>query len=65
MENRFPGSTCGEFPCCQDTDVCKKFFGHSALSGTAISSRDERSKSEQKSCSQRGSGFCETWQWIL
>lgn len=26
MENRFPGSTCGEFPCCQDTDVCKKFF---------------------------------------
>ena len=26
MENRFPGSTCGEFPCCQDTDVSKKFF---------------------------------------
>ena len=58
MENRFPGSTCGEFPCCQDTDVCKKFFWHSALSGTAISSGDERSVSEQKSCSQRGSGPC-------
>ena len=58
MENRFRGSTCGEFPCCEDTDVCQKFFWHSAFSGTAISSGDERSVSEPKSCFQRGSGPC-------